>query len=165
MVGSKHAGVALVMSFWSSSRVYPTARRAAILAMGKPVALLARAEERETRGFISMTVMRPFCGLTANWTFEPPVSTPISRMTAMAASRMAWYSRSVKVWAGATVMESPVWTPMGSKFSIEQMMMTLSLRSRTTSSSYSFQPSTDSSMRHSETGERSMPRDRISVIS
>ena len=42
-------------------------------------------------------------------------------------------------------MESPVWTPIGSKFSIEQMMTTLSLRSRMTSSSYSFQPITDSS--------------------
>jgi hypothetical protein len=78
--------------------------------------------------------------------FDPPVSTPISRITAIEASRMAWYSRSVSVCAGATVMESPVCTPMGSKFSIEQMMMTLSLVSRITSSSYSFQPSTDSSI-------------------
>src|SRR5229473_2291360 len=77
--------------------------------------------------------------------FDPPVSTPISRITAIAASRMAWYSRSVSVWAGATVMESPVCTPMGSKFSIEQMMMTLSFRSRITSSSYSFHPNTESS--------------------
>ena len=58
----------------------------------------------------------------------PPVSTPISRMMAMAASRMTWYSLSVRVWAGATVMESPVWTPMGSKFSMEQTMTTLSLQ-------------------------------------
>ena len=56
--------------------------------MGKPVALLARADERETRGFISMTTMRPVAGSTANWMFDPPVSTPISRMMAMAASRM-----------------------------------------------------------------------------
>lgn len=40
-------------------------------------------------------------------------------------------------------MESPVWTPMGSMFSMEQMMTTLSARSRMTSSSYSFQPSSD----------------------
>jgi len=45
-------------------------------AMGKPVALLASAELRDTRGFISMTTMRPFSGFTANCTFEPPVSTP-----------------------------------------------------------------------------------------
>src|SRR6266567_1473757 len=72
--------------------------------------------------------------------FDPPVSTPISRITAIAASRIAWYSRSLKVCAGATVIESPVCTPMGSKFSIEHTMMTLSARSRITSSSYSFQP-------------------------
>ena len=73
-----------------------------------------------------MTIIRPFSGLTANWMFEPPVSTPISRMTANDASRMIWYSRSVSVWAGATVMESPVCTPIGSKFSMEQMMTQLS---------------------------------------
>ena len=42
-------------------------------------------------------------------------------------------------------------------FSIEQMMMQLSRRSRTTSISYSFQPSTDSSTKTSPTGEASMP--------
>ena len=115
--------------------------------MGNPVALAASAEERDTRGFISITSMRPSRGLTANWMFDPPVSTPISRMMARAASRMRWYSLSVRVWAGATVMESPVWTPMGSKFSMEQMMTTLSARSRITSSSNSFQPMTDSSTR------------------
>ena len=44
----------------------------------------------------------------------------------MPASRIRWYSLSVSVCAGATVIESPVWTPIGSKFSIEQMMTTLS---------------------------------------
>ena len=39
---------------------------------------------------------------------------------------MIWYSLSVKVSAGATVTESPVWMPIGSMFSIEQMMMQLS---------------------------------------
>ena len=48
-------------------------------------------------------------------------------MIAIAASRISWYSRSVSVCAGATVIESPVCTPIGSKFSIEQMMTTLSL--------------------------------------
>ena len=47
--------------------------------MGKPVAFDASAELRDTRGFISMITMRPFSGLMANCTFEPPVSTPISR--------------------------------------------------------------------------------------
>lgn len=130
--------------------------------MGKPVALEARAEERETRGFISIMSMRPSSGLIANCTLEPPVSTPISRSTAIEASRMSWYSLSVRVWAGATVMESPVWTPMGSRFSMEQTMMQLSWVSRTTSISYSFHPSTDSSIKSSLVGERSSPRRQIS---
>ncbi len=133
--------------------------------MGKPVAFEASAEERETRGFISMTIMRPFSGLTANCTLEPPVSTPISRSTASEASRMRWYSLSVSVSAGAMVMESPVCTPIGSRFSMEQMMMQLSFRSRTTSISYSFQPSTLSSISTSLVGEASMPRSTMSMNS
>ena len=39
---------------------------------------------------------------------------------------MIWYSLSVSVSAGATVIESPVCTPIGSTFSIEQTMMQLS---------------------------------------
>ncbi len=120
--------------------------------------MLARADERLTRGFISITVMRPVFGSTANWMFEPPVSTPTSRMILRAALRIAWYSRSLKVWAGATVTESPVWMPIGSKFSIEQMTTKLSALSRITSSSYSFHPRTDSSIRISWTGDRSRPR-------
>ena len=126
------------------------------------MAFEASADERETRGFISITIIRPFFGSMANWMFEPPVSTPISRITVKEASRMIWYSRSVRVWIGATVMESPVWTPIGSMFSIEQMTTQLSARSRITSISNSFQPSSDSSIRTSETGDRSMPRKTIS---
>src|SRR5574337_44589 len=130
MVGSNEAGVALVMSFVISSRVNPIASFAAILAMANPVAFDASAELLETRGFISMTTILPFSGLTPNWMFDPPVSTPISRMILSDASRISWYSLSVSVWAGATVMLSPVWIPMGSKFSMEQMMTTLSFMSR-----------------------------------
>src|ERR1700683_5282490 len=108
--------------------------------MGNPVAFEAKADERDTRGFISMTRRRPSGGLPANWMFAPPVSTPTRRMQAKASSRMAWYSTSDRVWAGATVIESPVWTPMGSKFSIEQTTTQLSTRSRMNSRSYSFQP-------------------------
>ena len=109
MLGSKLAGVAPpVISFRNSSNVKPTANLAATLAIGKPVAFDASAEERDTRGFISITTMRPSTGLMENWTLEPPVSTPISRNTAKLALRMIWYSLSVKVCAGATVMESPV---------------------------------------------------------
>src|SRR3990170_1376730 len=101
MVGSKEAGVARVMSFGISSSEYPTASFAAILAIGKPVALLARAELLETRGFISITTILPFSGLRANWMLLPPVSTPISLIMAMEASRILWYSLSERVWAGA----------------------------------------------------------------
>ena len=69
-------------------RQHPTASLAAIFAMGKPVALDASAELRLTRGFISMMTMRPLSGLTPNWMFEPPVSTPTARMTAKLWSRM-----------------------------------------------------------------------------
>ncbi len=75
---------------------------------------------------------------------------------------MIWYSLSVRVCAGATVMESPVWTPIGSKFSMEQTMMQLSFLSRTTSISYSFQPISDSSISSSLVGDKSRPRAQIS---
>ena len=75
----------------------------------------------------------------------------------MAMSRIRWYSRSVSVIAGATVIESPVCTPIGSRFSIEQMTTTLSLRSRISSSSYSFQPRIDSSRSTSVVGARVQP--------
>ena len=133
------------------------ASRAAILAIGKPVALEASADDRDTRGFISITTIRPVCGCTANWMLQPPVSTPTARTTAMATSRMCWYSRSVRVMAGATVTESPVCTPMGSTFSIEQTTTTLSWRSRISSSSNSFQPRMDSSSSTSVTGLASSP--------
>ena len=86
----------------------PTASFAAILAIGNPVALDAKAEDLDTRGFISMTTMRPSDGFTAHCTFDPPVSTPISLKTSIDAVRIIWYSLSVKVNAGATVIESPV---------------------------------------------------------
>ncbi len=92
-----------------------------------------------------MTTISSVFGLTANWMFEPPVSTPTARITAMAWSRSFWYWASESVCCGATVTESPVCTPIGSTFSIEQMITTLSLRSRITSSSNSPQPITDSS--------------------
>ena len=118
----------------------------------------ASAEERETRGFISITIMRPSAGLIAYCTLEPPVSTPISRNTAIDAFRMIWYSLSVNVCAGATVIESPVCTPIGSRFSIEHTIMQLSALSRTTSISNSFQPISDSSISSSVVGDASRPR-------
>ena len=72
------------------------------------MAFEASADERDTRGFISMTSCSPLAGFTANWMLQPPAATPTSRITAIDASRIRWYSRSVSVIAGATVIESPV---------------------------------------------------------
>ena len=153
------------MSFVISSSVNPTASRAAHRAIGKPVALLARAELRLTRGFISITSIRPSAGFTANWTFDPPQSTPTARRISIAAVRIRWYSRSLSVWIGATVIESPVCTPIGSTFSIEQTMTALSATSRITSSSNSFQPMSDSSMSAVCTGLSSSARPTNSATS
>ena len=75
--------------------------------------------------------------------------------------RIFWYSRSVSVIAGATVTESPVCTPIGSKFSIEQTTTTLSWPSRINSSSNSFQPKIDSSIRTLALGDAASPSPAI----
>ena len=59
------------------------------------------------------------------------------------------------------VIESPVWIPIGSRFSIEQTIIQLSLESLTTSISYSFQPIKDSSIRSSLVGDSSRPFSQI----
>lgn len=53
---------------------------------GEPCGLGSQRGRAGNAGFISMTIMRPLAGLMANWMLEPPVSTPISRMTAKEAS-------------------------------------------------------------------------------
>ena len=55
------------------------------------------------------------------------------------------------------MIESPVCTPIGSRFSIEHTITTLSALSRITSSSYSFQPRIDSSISTSVTGDADKP--------
>ena len=62
-----------VIGFGNSSKVYPTAINAAILAIGYPVAFEANAEERETRGFTSITRKSPLDWLNANCTLHPPL--------------------------------------------------------------------------------------------
>lgn len=59
---------------------------------------------------------RPCFWRTApTWTLHSP-TTPMWRTILMAAVRSMWYSASVSVCDGATTIESPVWTPSGSKF-------------------------------------------------
>ena len=50
------------------------ANRAEMSAIGKPVALEARAEERDVLGLISITTTRPVFGSWANWIFVPPIT-------------------------------------------------------------------------------------------
>ena len=57
-----------------SFKVRPVASMADTRAMGKPVALDARADEREVRGLISMTTMRSLTGSWANCTLVPPMT-------------------------------------------------------------------------------------------
>ena len=75
---------------------------------------------------------------------QPP-SISSARMILSAEVRSIWYSLSDSVCDGATTMESPVWTPIGSKFSMLQIVMQVSLLSRITSYSISFQPCSDRS--------------------
>src|SRR4030042_3394795 len=136
MDGWKAAQVCPVMALGISSAVLPTAILAATLAIGYPVALEARAELLETRGFTSMTLSSPVLGFTANCMFAPP-SIPSALMILIVALLSSWWSLSLKVWAGAMTMLSPVCTPIGSRFSMLQTMMQLSLESRITSYSNS----------------------------
>ena len=64
----------------------------------------------------------------------------------MAAVRSMLYSRLESVWLGATTMDSPVWMPTGSTFSMLHTVMQLSKASRTTSYSSSFHPFSDLSI-------------------
>ena len=66
-------------------------------------------------------------------------------MMRSADERSIWYSSSVRVCDGATTMLSPVWTPIGSRFSMLQMVMQVPAPSRITSYSISFHPTSDRS--------------------
>ena len=122
----------------------PAASFVEILAIGKPVALEANAEERDVLGFISITISLPSAGLWANCTFVPPI-TPIASTILYEKSCMRFWSFSGTVSMGATQKLSPVCTPIASMFSIKQTVIFWPLWSLTTSSSSSSHPSTDSS--------------------
>jgi len=105
MAGSNDAGVHPVTLFMISSSRSPIAIFAATRAMGYPVALEARADDRETRGLTSMTRYSP--SLYANWMLHPPW-TSSALMILIAADRSAWNSSSRRVRMGATTTLSPV---------------------------------------------------------
>ena len=78
-------------------------------------------------------------------------------MMRSAEERSIWWSRSESVWAGATTIESPVWTPIGSRFSMLQTVMQVPAASRITSYSISFQPHSDRSTSTWRIGEAARP--------
>jgi hypothetical protein len=83
MAGSKNAEVVPVMEFFNSSRLYPMANLAATFAIGYPVALEAKAEDRDTRGLISIpmiSIVRTY----RNCTLQPPAKVPMLFIMVMA---------------------------------------------------------------------------------
>ena len=142
MVGSNEAGVSLVTRLGISLSRIPIAIFAEMRAIGYPVAFDASADERDTRGFTSITRYSPF--FRANCMLQPP-SIRRARMIRIEALRSIWCSTSERVCDGVTTIDSPVCTPMGSTFSMLQMVMQVSPESRITSYSNSFHPRTLSS--------------------
>ena len=68
----------------------PTAIFAATFAIGYPVALDANAEERDTRGFTSITIYSLLFGFKAYCTLQPP-SIFKKRIISTDAVRSIWY--------------------------------------------------------------------------
>ena len=87
--------------------------------------MLARAEERESRGLTSMMQYSKLSGCKAYWMLHSPTM-PKWRTTRNAADLSMWYSSFDNVCDGAMTIESPVCTPNGSKFSMLQTVMQLS---------------------------------------
>ena len=125
--------------------------------------MLARADERLTRGLTSMTAYLKLVGSRANWQLQPPTM-PRALTMFSDALRSIWYSLLDRVSAGATTMESPVWMPTGSTFSMLQTAMALPLASRMVSNSISFQPAMYFSTRIWVMGEASSPMRAASRI-
>ena len=86
-------------------------------------------------------------------------------MIRIADERSIWWSRSDSVCAGATTIESPVCTPIGSRFSMLQTVMHVSAPSRMTSYSISFQPHSDRSMSTCRIGDAARPRSAMACSS
>ena len=86
-------------------------------ASGYPVALLASAEDRESRGFISIATYLSESGASAYCMLHSP-TIPTYAVARRAAERSMWYSALSMVWDGATTMLSPVCAFMDRTFSM-----------------------------------------------
>ena len=94
-------------------------------AMGKPVALEARAEERRVRGLISMTIMRSVNRVMGE--LYVGAADNLNRFHNFIGLFLKTLLRSSEmVSMGAEQKESPVCTPNGSIFSIKQTVIILS---------------------------------------
>ncbi len=108
-----------------------------------------------------MTISRPVSGSTANWMLEPPVSTPTSRMIARAA-----FAHRLVLAVGQGLGRrhgdrvARCGRPSGRSSRWSRSPRSCRPLSRITSSSYSFQPSTDSSIRTWCTGRELEPPGR-----
>jgi len=97
------------------------------------VAFDAQGDDRDTADSFSMTRMRPSYGLTANATFEPPVSTPPQRFAQDRDRTLSQGgTRGRSGCARRHGDRSTVLHPMGSRFSRSRTMCKMSLRSLTT---------------------------------
>ena len=125
------------------------------------MALLAKADERLTRGFTSITQYSKLSGCKANCTLQPP-SIFNAVIIFNADERNIWYSLSPNVWLGATTILSPVCTPTGSTFSMLHTVMQFPALSRITSYSISFHPAIQRSIKHWLTRDNLRPLEQIS---
>ena len=101
----------------------------------------ASAELRDRRAFTSMTRYAPDARIERE--LDVALADDAQVADHLADRDLAQHvvlARWSSVWLGATTMLSPVWIPIGSRFSMLQTVMQLSKRSRTTSYSISFQP-------------------------
>jgi hypothetical protein len=106
--------------------LYPKASFVAIFAIGYPVALDAKTEERDTRVDFNRYDIFFSSGETANCTLQPQ-EVPMLRIIKLHNHAFFWNVVSDKVIAGATVMESQYESPLDPYF--KNKMTTLSFLS------------------------------------
>ena len=143
MEGSKQAGVALrdvvddLVEGVAAQQDEPPPWRSGSRLPWKPGPRNAKRE-----GFISMTTMRPFFGVDGELHVRTAgLNADLLENGQRCHAHALVFNVAKASEQGATVMESPVCTPMGSRFSMEQTMMPFPALSRMTSISNSFQPS------------------------
>ena len=98
---------------------------------GYPVALLAKAEDRESLALISIAQYSSEDGFNPNWILHSPTILQYA-VARMARDRNIWYSKLFNVCDGAMTMLSPVWTRIARIFSMLQTVTLFPWLSRIT---------------------------------